>query len=136
MFRVYPLLALGRYDDAIRCCDRVIEVRGPVDGPQRPHAHAVALKGYALARQGRSEEAEAALAEIARQRREAYVPPTYDAVVLHGLGRDDEAIVQLQVGIDARDVLATFLGNDPTWDDIRDTPGFRGLLAQVNLLRG
>jgi len=135
MFRVYPLLALGRYDDAIRCCDRVIEVRGPVDGPQRPHAHAVALKGHALARTGRTGEAEAALAEIARQRREAYVPPTYDAFVLHGLGRDDEALVQLQAGIDARDVLATFLGIDPTWDDLRHTAGFRGLLAQVNLLR-
>jgi hypothetical protein len=85
------------------------------------------MKGVALAHLGRDGEAQAVLAELeARQRNRA--------VVLHALGRDQEALTELARAIDARDMAATFLGVDPRWDALRPNPTFESLLSRVGLL--
>ena len=72
LFRVYTLIGLGRYDDAVQGCDRVVDLRRALDSAEPgPYALVVALKGYALARLGRSADAEAQLAMVAGAARPA-----------------------------------------------------------------
>jgi tetratricopeptide (TPR) repeat protein len=134
--RIYPLLALGRYDDAIRDCERSIELQLAPDVPAaaKPHSFPLALKGYALARLGRRAAAEAVLAALRAQARDSYVPPHHEALLLHALGQDPEALARLRAAVDERDVFVTWLGVDPKWDDLRRTPGFRDVLQAVHLL--
>jgi hypothetical protein len=83
---------------------------------------------------GRRAEAEAALEGIRRQERETRVRPVNVALVLHGLGRDSEALQELSRAVDGRDPAVTFLGVDPKWDGLRTSPSFQALLSRVNLL--
>jgi tetratricopeptide (TPR) repeat protein len=93
-----------------------------------------ALRGYALAMAGRRAEAVAILDAIRSIERETYVPPTHVALVLHGLGRNEEALEQLGRAVDVRDPALTFLGVDPKWDELREWPSFQALVSRVNLL--
>jgi serine/threonine protein kinase/TolB-like protein/Tfp pilus assembly protein PilF len=136
VMRAYPLIALRRYDEAIRECDiaRELEDRIPRFGPVGARVFPSALRAYALARAGRRAEAEAALERIRRQERETRVRPIHVALVLHGLGRDGEALDELSRAVDGRDPAVTFLGVDPKWDGLRTSPSFQELLSRVNLL--
>jgi hypothetical protein len=40
----------------------------------------------------------------------------------------------LGAAIEARDVFVSFLGVDPRWDELRDSPAFRAVLSRANLL--
>jgi tetratricopeptide (TPR) repeat protein len=133
VMRTYPLLALGRYADALPVYDRVDGlVRGGIS--DQPFTWAVALRGYALAKLGRQKEAEMILAQLRAAGRKRYVPPHHEALLLHALGRNAEALEQLREAVAARDVFVTFLGVDPKWDDLRGTPAFTTLLSRANLL--
>ena len=136
VMRAYPLLALRRYDEAIRECDiaRKLEAEIPHPASMGPRVFPSALRGYALAKAGRRAEAEAVLEWIHRQARTRYTKPVHTALVLHALGRDDEALAQLTRAVDIRDLMLTFLGVDPKWDELRSSPAFQAVLARVNLL--
>jgi tetratricopeptide (TPR) repeat protein len=136
VMRAYPLLTLRRYDEAIRELDiaRELEANIPRTTSVGPRVFHSALQGYALAKAGRRAEAEAVLQRIRRQEHETYVPPHDIALVLHALGRDDEALEQLSRAVDVRDVRLVFLGTDPKWDELRGSPSFQALLSRVNLL--
>jgi serine/threonine-protein kinase len=136
VMRAYPLVALGRYDDAVRSCDIGIELEGriPRFGPVGPRVFPSALRAYALARAGRRAEAEAALEQILSLKRQVYVRSAHVALVLHGLGRDDEALQELSKALEIRDPTLTFLGVDPKWDGLRASPAFQALMSRVNLL--
>jgi tetratricopeptide (TPR) repeat protein len=121
------LLALGRYEEAIRESDRLTEGRRQ----DRPDLPGTAYKGYALARMGRSADAEKVLLELQARESRGY---SSEALLLHALGRDDEALHRLQDAVNERALGVTFLGVYPFWDDLRDSPGFRHVLSQVNLL--
>ena len=136
VMRAYPLIALRRYDEAIRECDIAIELEGriPRFGSVGARVFPSALRAYALARAGRRAEAEAALERIRGQERETRVRPIHVALVLHGLGRDSEALHELSQAVDGRDPAVTFLGVDPKWDGLRSAPAFQALLSRANLL--
>ena len=121
------LLALGRYDEAIRESDRLTEVRRQ-DRPDLPES--TSYKGYALARMGRIADAEKVLVEVQARKGRA----SAEALVLHALGRDDEALHRLQDAVNERALGVTFLGVYPFWDDLRGSPEFRKILSQVHLL--
>jgi eukaryotic-like serine/threonine-protein kinase len=131
--RAYPLIALHRYDEAIQECEQVFDLHAALGAPRR-HSFAVALRGYALARTGRRAEAELALAELRDKARDGYAPPHHEALLLHALGRDDEALGQLGAAVDSRDLFVTFAGVDPKWDALRATSAFQDVLRRVNLL--
>ena len=131
--RTYPLLALQRYEDAIRSCDKALELNRNA-GAATPHSRLVSLRGYALARMGRAAEAERALASLRQVERQQYVPPHNEALILHALGRSNEALARLRDAVDVRDVTLTMVGVDPKWDELRELPEFRSLMARVNLL--
>ena len=87
----------------------------------------LAMKGYALVRMGRRREAEAMIEKIRAER-------SSPAILLHALGREDEAFAQLRTAVSERSVSVTFLGVDPRWDDLRDSPAFQDVLSSGNLL--
>jgi tetratricopeptide (TPR) repeat protein len=136
VMRAYALLALGRYDEVVRACDTAdaLEASVPRSGAVGPPVFPSALRAYALAKAGRRAEAEETLERIRRQERERWVPLHFSALVLHGLGRDDEANQQLRRALDNREPGMTFLGVDPKWDGLRTSPSFQELLSRVNLL--
>jgi eukaryotic-like serine/threonine-protein kinase len=129
--RVHALLALDKYDEAVQEADTVEALRRST-GSDLPAWIVAGLKGYALARSGRRAEAENMLDEINRE------PPrrhsTAEALVLHALGRDQEALESIRRAIANRDQSVTFLGVHSWWDDFREVPEFRDLLRQANLL--
>lgn len=134
--RTYPLIALGRYDEAVRACDIAIELEAaiPRSGSVGARVFPSAMRAYALAKAGRRAEAEAALERIRQLEPETRVRPVHVALVLHGLGRDSEALQELRRAVDGRDPAVTFLGVDPRWDELRASPPFQALLSRANLL--
>ena len=85
----------------------------------------ISLRGYILARTGRTKEAEdvlSALKDIARSR---YVPPYAMALVHAGLGQTDLAFEWLDRAIKEKDVHLVWLVADPKWDPYRKDPRFR-----------
>jgi tetratricopeptide (TPR) repeat protein/TolB-like protein len=124
LFRVWTLIALGRYDEALAAADRA---HAFFPNPEGSAMGPLAMKGYALAHMGRRQEAEALIAPIRAQ-------GSSPAILLHALGRDDEALALLQSAVAQRHVSVTFLGVDPRWDDLRDSPAFRDVLSRANLL--
>jgi tetratricopeptide (TPR) repeat protein/TolB-like protein len=133
LFRAYTSIALGEYEEGIQACDRALELRRAFDGSSTPYPHAVALKGYALARWGRIAEAETVLGDLQGQGNSSGSAHG-EALVLHALGREAETVARLQDAIVERDVFVTFLGVDHKWDTLRDSSEFKNLLARVNLL--
>jgi DNA-binding winged helix-turn-helix (wHTH) protein/TolB-like protein/Tfp pilus assembly protein PilF len=130
--RLYALIALKRYEDALRECDTIDDLTS-ANSP-KPYSWSLTLRGYTLAAFGRSAEAEAALLTLRSQALEQYVPRHHEALLLHALRRDDEALHQLALAVDSHDVFVTFLGVDPKWDELRASPAFRALVKRVNLL--
>jgi tetratricopeptide (TPR) repeat protein len=134
IMRTYPLIALGRYEEAVQECDTALDLNSRVAGPDRPHSYTLALRGYAMARMGRTTEAERVLTILREQSREQYVSPHHEALLLHALGRNEEALIRLGDAVDGRDLFVTFAGVDPKWDGLRNVPAFRALMARANLL--
>jgi len=124
LFRLWALIALGRYNDSLEAADRAHLLR---PGPEGSAMGPLAMKGYALVRMGRRPEAEAMIDRIRAER-------SSPAILLHALGRDDEAAAQLRKAVSERSVSVTFLGVDPRWDDLRDSPAFQDVLSSGNLL--
>ena len=124
LFRVWALIALGRYNESLEAADHAHLLR---PGPEGSAMGPLAMKGYALVRMGRRREAEALIETIRAER-------SSPAILLHALGRDDEALAQLRAAVDERSVSVTFLGVDPRWDDLRDSPAFKEVLSSGSLL--
>lgn len=124
LFRVWTLIALGRYNDSLEAADRAHLLR---PGPEGSAMGPLAMKGYALLRMGRRPEAEALIEKIRADR-------SSPAILFHALGRNDEALALLRAAVAERSVSVTFLGVDPRWDDLRDLPAFQDVLSSANLL--
>jgi tetratricopeptide (TPR) repeat protein len=124
LFHLWASTAVGRLEDALGASDRIL-ASNPV--PEGSGLGALPMKGYLLARLGRRQEAEAVLQQIGGR-------PADRALVLHALGRDDEEIAALRGALAERSLAVTFLGVDPRWDDLREVPAFRDILARANLL--
>ena len=134
VYRLYALLGLERYEDAVRRANEAIQLRRTIDKSARPYSIFVGSKGFALARLGRVEEARAVLEELRSESRKTYVSPYHEATILLGLGEENEAMNRLDAAIPRRDFMLTYLGVLHIWDELRDNERFRQILSQVNLL--
>jgi serine/threonine-protein kinase len=126
--RLLPLLALERYEDVIRHAAAATELRRGAVGTQPLSG----FQGYALARMGRVDDAQRLLAEMIAGEKDRRT--TGPALVLHGLGRDAEAMEYLQAAVNAREQGVTLLAVYPWWDDLRGSAAFRNILSQANLV--
>ena len=124
LFRIWTLTGLGRHAEVVEACDQFLAINPRLEGSG---LGAIQMKGYALARLGRTAEAAAVVDQIRAERGNA-------AIVLHALGRDVEAFTALRTAVAERSLAITFLGVDPRWDDVRHVPAFRDVLAKGNLL--
>lgn len=94
----------------------------------------LSLRGYILAKSGRTNQAEEVLRTFKRIARERYVPPYAMALVYAGLGQRDSAFEWLDRAYAERDVHLVFLA-DPKWDPFREDPRFRALIERCDFMR-
>jgi len=92
-----------------------------------------AYLGFAYARAGRRDDAERVLRELQGISAERFVNPDYIAIVLIGLGENDQAIEWLQRATEARTDWPVFFPVDPVTDSIRSDPRYQELLRRVGL---
>jgi Flp pilus assembly protein TadD len=113
---------IGRTVEAIRELDRAFE--------SSRNSKPLAVKGYALARSGRRDEAEDIIRTFKNTAREKFAPPYNIALVYAGLG-DREAVWEwLNRAYEARDVHMVHLPVDGKWDDYRVLPQFQELVCR------
>jgi TolB-like protein/DNA-binding winged helix-turn-helix (wHTH) protein/Tfp pilus assembly protein PilF len=90
----------------------------------------LALRGYLLARLGRTGEAREVLKTLEAVSRDRYLPPTGMALVHAGLGEREAVHEWLERAYAARDVHLVFLPVDPKWDPYRADPHFKALMVR------
>jgi len=112
---------LGKGDLALDALNHAARLSG---GNSKP----IALRGYILARSGRSREAQEVLSMLETLSHERYVPPAAQALVYAGLGEHDHALHSLDCALEMRDVHLAFLPVDPKWDELRENARFCSLL--------
>jgi serine/threonine protein kinase/Tfp pilus assembly protein PilF len=121
------LSALGRYDEAIAAFERAIELGGRT-------SRVLAYQGHALGLAGRADEAQAHLDELRRRQADLqYVPPYFEALILLGLGRTEDALAQLETAVRERDAMARDLGVDPPWWVLRGEERYAVLRSAINV---
>jgi predicted Zn-dependent protease len=118
--------AEGRVSHAVSAAAESVRLSGG-------SAETLATQGHALGRMGRMSEAGAILDELRARASNRYVSPVLIALVLVGLGRTDEALVELERGVEARATELIWLGVRPTWRTLDGSDRFRAVLARVRL---
>jgi DNA-binding winged helix-turn-helix (wHTH) protein/TolB-like protein/Flp pilus assembly protein TadD len=94
----------------------------------------LSLRGYILAKSGRTNLAEHVLRTLKSTAAERYVPPYAMALVHAGLGQRDSAFEWLERAYAEQDVHLVFL-EDPKWDALREDPRFRGVVERRDFMR-
>jgi tetratricopeptide (TPR) repeat protein len=118
---------LGRMDESLAAVTNAARFSG---GNSKAHS----LRGYILARMGRTQEAREVLNTLEAAARDRYVPPYATALVQAGLGASDAVFTALDAAYDARDVHLVFLTVDPKWDRYRTDPRFTALLQRCGFV--
>jgi len=93
----------------------------------------LAQLAYAYARAGELRKARQLLATLLQRGQRDYVSPYNIAIILVGLGEDEQALAWLEKAVDDRSEWVLFLGVDPRLDALRAHPRFQALLDQVGL---
>jgi serine/threonine-protein kinase len=117
---------LGRHEEAAAVLERAIGLseRSPETVAALARAHAVA---------GRREEATRLLASLVRRSEDAYVSPALIADVHLGLGEREEGLAWLEKAAVGRSADLVWIKVRPVYDEIREDPRFRALLARTKL---
>ena len=92
-----------------------------------------AALGYAYAKGGRRQEAEAVLKQWKEIEKTKYVSNYWMAVVHVALGEKDAAFAELEKAYQAHDWFLQRLKVDPFMDSLRNDPRFADLVKQVGL---
>jgi serine/threonine protein kinase/Tfp pilus assembly protein PilF len=118
-------IALGEYAEAVRIFDEERRVSGPASATD-------AFRGVALARDGRTADAERTLEELRTSSNTRYVSAFDMALLEHALGRLDRALEEMVRAVDERSIWLVWAANDPILDDMRADPRFSAVLARPN----
>jgi tetratricopeptide (TPR) repeat protein len=94
------------------------------------NSKAVSMRGYVLAKAGRTTEAREVLKSLESPNPDGYVPPYAAALVHAGLGERDAVFQWLEKAFDAHDVHLMYLPVDAKWDPYRDDPRFRAFVER------
>lgn len=94
------------------------------------NSKAVSLRGYILAKTGRTNQAREVLRTLEAGALERYVPPYAMALIHAGLGERDAVFVELGRAYAERDIHLIYLPVDPKWDEYRADRRFTALLAE------
>ena len=113
------------WDEAITAATRARDL-------SNGNAEAIANIGYALAKAGRTAEAQALLDELKKRSETRYVPHYALAALHNGLGDREQALASLEKAFTDRDALMVFLKVEPKWDNLRSDPRFVELMRKMN----
>ena len=92
----------------------------------------VSFEGYALAKSGKREEAQAALDELLKLSTIRFVPPSHIALIYNGLSEIDKSLEWLEKGYEQREPKMAFLKVDAKWNNLRGEPRFIDLMRRMN----
>lgn len=117
---------LGNSDLALEALEKAEALSG--------NSKMLSLRGYVLAKSGRTNQAEEVLRTLKSIAHERYVPPYAMALVYAGLGQPDSVFDWLDRAYAARDVHLVRLA-DPKWDPLREDARFRQLVERCDFMR-
>jgi len=92
----------------------------------------IAFEGYALAKAGKRDEAQALLDELLKLSTTRFVPPDHLALIYNGLGETDKTFEWLEKGYEQHDPKMAFLKVEPKWNNLRSDPRFIDLMRRMN----
>jgi TolB-like protein/DNA-binding winged helix-turn-helix (wHTH) protein/Flp pilus assembly protein TadD len=128
MMRAQAHAHLGQMDPAFEDLTNAARFSGH-------NSKAISLRGYLLAKAGRTEDARAVLRSLVAASRTKYVPPYAMALINSGLGDWNAAFDWLERAVEARDVHLIYLTVDSKWDPIRSDSRFEAILARCGFSR-
>jgi TolB-like protein/Tfp pilus assembly protein PilF len=91
------------------------------------------LRGFILARMGKTSEAREVIQTLQSISKERYVPPYAMALIHAGLNESEKTFEWLERALEVRDVHLIFTPVDPKWDAIRDDARFKNLVKRCEL---
>lgn len=97
------------------------------------NSEAASLAGYALAKNGRRDEATAMLEELKSKANQRYVPAYNVAMIDNGVGEREAALSNLEKAFNERDARMILLKVEPKWNDLRNEPRFADLMRRMKL---
>jgi len=122
----FAFAAVGRLADAIPCFRDAAAVPGGMPW-------AAESAGWALALDGRRDEARHILGASLSRMKTAYVPSSAIACIHLGLGDDDALFEWFGRCLDERDALLPWLKVMPAFDRVRPDPRFQAVLSRLGL---
>jgi TolB-like protein/DNA-binding winged helix-turn-helix (wHTH) protein len=123
-------MQLAQAHDAAGEPDLALEVLADAERLADGNSKVSSLRGYVLARRGRTAAARVVLASLTAPSPARYVPPHAAALVHAGLGEREAMFDALERAFAAHDVHLMYLPVDPKWDPFRTDPRFVSLLAR------
>ena len=127
----YMTLAIAQLAD--KEVDRAIETLRNADRLADGSTQARAFLGLVLARNGRTNEAEAVLQNLLAAEKTRFVPPTSIAMVYTGLGVTEAALAALERACTVRDTRLILMKTDARWASLAEQPRFIALLQKMKL---
>lgn len=122
-------MMLGQAYDAIGRADLALEALVDATRLSQGNSKPVSLRGYVLARAGRTARAREVLRSLRAETSDHDVPPYALALVHAGLRDREAAFEWLGRARETHDVHLMFLGVDAKWDAYREDSRFAALLA-------
>ncbi len=92
----------------------------------------LAFEGYALAKSGKRNEAQALLNELLKLSTTRFVPPNHLAMIYNGLGKTEKSLEWLETAFEQRDPKVVFLKVEPKWNNLRNEQRFIELMRRMN----
>jgi len=123
-------MMLGQAHAAAGEPDLALEALADGERLANGNSKVVSLRGYVLARMGRTVAAQEVVAALTHPAPDRYVPPYAAALVYAGLGDRAATFAALERAYAARDVHLMYLPVDMKWDPYRTDPRFIDLLAR------
>jgi tetratricopeptide (TPR) repeat protein len=123
-------MMLGQAHAAAGEPDLALEALADGERLANGNSKVVSLRGYVLARMGRTAAAQEVVAALTHPAPDRYVPPYAAALVYAGLGDRAATFAALERAYAARDVHLMYLPVDMKWDPYRTDPRFIDLLAR------
>jgi len=123
LFTTSAYIEKGMYPEAIAEGRKTNEIQ--------PHSRSFSFLGYALARSGNREAARTELARMLLQSKDRWISPYSVALVYNGLDDHEQALAQLERGLEQRDPRMVFLLVEPKWNSLRSEPRFQKIMRAV-----
>ncbi|HEX9422259.1 MAG TPA: protein kinase [Pyrinomonadaceae bacterium] len=113
----------GKYAESLAISEKTSQTNGSL----------YAALGYAYAKSGRRQEAEAVLAKLNEIEKTKTVSHYWEATIYVALGEKDKAFAELGKAYQAHDWFLQRLKVDPFMDPLRDDPRFKDLIRRLGL---